>query len=324
MHLAVYDHYVSNGDGWLLHLRQAFSRETLRPERRPIVILPGYGMNARIFSYHPKGTSMERVFVEAGYEVWSVEMRDQGGSRPAPDAVAGEPSLLAYATIDLPAILDAAIARSETDQEQVTLLGCSLGGTIAYAYMALSPDNRVGAMIAMGSPLRWIRIHPFLRAALFSPKLIRMVPTRGSRRAAALGFPLAARIPGTLNLYMNTAHVEMKAAKELVQTVEDPPPVVNAEIARWFRNRDLILRGQNITEAVSQLHKPLLIVTSNRDGIVPPETARYPRYVWGSEDVTDIVVGTREDWYAHADLFIADQAKEHVFEPVLAWLEPRG
>lgn len=324
MHIAVYDHFVSNGDGWLLHLRQAFCRDTLNPKLRPIVIVPGYGMNARVFSYHPHDTSMERVFVEAGYEVWSVEMRGQGRSRPEPGVTPAAPSMLAYSSVDLPAILDAVVARSEASSEQVTLLGCSLGGTIAYAYMALSLDDRVGAMIAIGSPLRWIRIHPFLRAALYSPRLIRMVPTRGSRLAAAIGFPLAARIPGSLNLYLNTAHVQMSAAKELVKTVEDPPPTVNAEIARWFKNRDLVLRGVNITEAVSSLHKPLLIVTSNRDGIVPPETARYPRYVWGSEDVTDMVIGTRDDWYAHADLFIADQAREHVFDPVLDWLDGRG
>ena len=51
-------HYVPNGDGWLLALKQTYEPQALDRTRRPVAIIPGYGMNAFIFGYHPRGKSM--------------------------------------------------------------------------------------------------------------------------------------------------------------------------------------------------------------------------------------------------------------------------
>ena len=322
MALTTLEHFIPNDDGWLLHVKQVFDPARLDPARHPIVVVPGYGMNAWVFGFHPAGTSLERTFAEAGHEVWSVNLRAQGQSR-ARGRKATVPSLRDYAEIDLPAALDGILTRTRTNQRRVVLVGCSLGGTIAYAYMALSPENRVAALVAIGSPLRWVHVNPILRLLTRSPGLVARVPTGGTRRLARVALPIAARIPGMLNVYMNTRHVDLEHASQLVQTVENPHPALNTEIAHWLRRRDLVIRGVNITERMAALRKPLLVVASNRDGIVPQETARFPVTVWGGDDATAIVVGTADDWYAHADLFIGRDAPRDVFHPIISWLAER-
>lgn len=47
---------------------------------RPVLIVPGYGMNSYIFGYHPRGDSMVKCLAARGLEVWTVDLRGQGRS----------------------------------------------------------------------------------------------------------------------------------------------------------------------------------------------------------------------------------------------------
>jgi pimeloyl-ACP methyl ester carboxylesterase len=317
--ITVLQHYAPNHDGWLLHLRQAWDPDRLQPDRPPVLLLPGYGMNAFIFSYHPRGTSMERALAEAGLEVWSVNLRHQGHSRPMlqrPPA----PSMRAYADMDLTAAITAVLAKTRTTAVRVSLVGCSLGGSIAFAHLALRDDDRVAGMVAIGSPLRWLDVPALFRVALASPRLVGMVPVVGSRQLLGGLFPLLSRVPGMLDIYLNPAHVDIEAARELVRTVDDPHPAVNREVARWIQRTDLVLRGVNVSEALSQVDLPLLVMVSNRDGIVPRSTALSVLQCWGGRDVTTLEIGDDGEWFAHADLFIANTAPDKVFAPLSQWL----
>lgn len=319
MELDIEEFHVPNDDGWMLHLRRAVVPGAFNPALRPVAIVPGYGMNAFIFRFHPRGTSMERVLAEQGLEVWSVNLRAQGESR-ATRSSPPPPSLRAYAENDLRAVFNAIASSSRTRHDRIDVVGCSLGGSILYAHLALLPSTRLGSIVTVGSPLRWTDAHPLFRAAMASPWLAGMVPTVGTREAARVAFPLLAKIPRALNIYMNTEHVDMSSASELVRTVEAPHPRVNRDIALWFRHRDMILRGINVTHALSTSDQPLLLVLSNRDGIVPDSAALAASAAWGRRPVDILRVGTDNEWYAHADLFIADRAPQHVFVPIAQWL----
>lgn len=316
--LVVTEHWAPNGDGWLLHLKQTVSPSHLRPGSRPVVIVPGYGMNSFIFGFHPRGTSMERYFAEAGLEVWSANLRRQGHSKPA-SARPGEPSLRAYAQKDLPAVIDTVLGASRTGADTVDLIGCSLGGSLVYAHLALLPDTRVGSVVSMGAPLRWTEVHPILKVAFASPWLVGRIPLAGTQRMARAALPLLARTP-VLSIYMNTKNVDLSQAGELTRTVDDPHPRVNQDIALWIRARDMVLGGRNVTEALTGERRPLLVVVSNRDGIVPESSATAARDAWGGDDVDVLRVGDDRVWYAHADLFVGDEAPETVFRPITEWL----
>ena len=319
--LVITEHWAPNGDGWLLHLKQTVSPSHLVPGSRPVVIVPGYGMNSFIFGFHPRGTSMERYFAEAGLEVWSANLRRQGPSRPSSPRP-GRPSLRAYAQTDLPAVIDTVLAASRTGAEAVDLIGCSLGGSLVYAHLALLPDTRVGSVVSMGAPLRWTEVNPLLRVAFSSPRLVGCVPLAGTQRLARFALPLLAKT-SLLSIYMNAANIDLSKAGELTRTVDDPHPRVNQDIALWIKARDMVLGGRNITEALAAEHRPLLVVISNRDGIVPESTALAARDAWGGSDVGVLKVGDDSTWYAHADLFVGDEAPTAVFRPITEWLHSR-
>lgn len=311
-------HLVPNGDGWLLHLEQVWSGSALRVDAEPVAIIPGYGMNGFIFGFHPRGTTLRRALAEAGFEVWTLNLRGQGPSRRTGTTEPGRPSLEGYAGIDVSACVEAIRQRTKTETGRVNLLGCSLGGTIAYAHLALTPEHHVARVACVGSPLRWESVHPALRLALSSPALLERIKVRGARQIARLALPLISRTPALLAPYMNAANVDIAAAGELVRTVEDPDPMLNAQIARWIRAKDLILHGTNVTEAMRDVEIPLLLVLANRDGIVPTGAADSARTVWGGQ-VEVLNVGDEEQWYSHADLFVGNDAPRHVFAPLADW-----
>lgn len=316
--LEVEQHTARTPDGWLLELRVARAPAHFAGGL-PLVIVPGYGMNSFIFSFHPKGTSMERSLCEAGFEVWSLNLRRQGGSRKV-RSDAGEASLRAYAETDLCAALDAVLEHTATRADKVQLIGASLGGSLAYAHLALVPEHRVAGVVAIGAPLRWEALHPALALAFRSPRLVGMLRFSGTRRLARTVLPLAARIPHALDIYMNASHVDLSRAREMTQTVEDPIPRVNRDIAKWIGERDMILAGTNITEALRGCTLPLLCVLSNRDGIVPTPAALSAAEIWADPAVQVLRIGDDDNWFSHADLFVADEAPGLVFSPIASWL----
>lgn len=317
------EHLVPNGDGWLLSLFQTWDESRLVPGRKPILIVPGYGMNSFIFSYHPQGLSLEGYLAEAGFEVWRVDLRGQGASR----SVGGgdQYGLEELALTDLTVAIAAALERSRTSADRVDLIGASLGGTIMFIHVVLSKAPAIGSLVALGSPVRWVDVHPAIKVAFSWPALVGAVRFRGTRKLAELALPhLAKRTPWLLSIYMNPEITDTRAASEMVKTVEDPNRHVNKQIAHWIRARDLVLRGVNISDALASVKAPLLCVSALGDGIVPRRTAGFPYEAVGSPDRKLIEVGDAQIAMAHADLFISCEAHKRVFEPLASWLSERS
>jgi pimeloyl-ACP methyl ester carboxylesterase len=319
LELSTHEHFAPNDDGWLLHLKQVTCPERFDASLHPIVIVPGYGMNAFIFGFHPRGTSMERSLAEAGFEVWSVNLRTQGDARrqkhrPPP------PSLRAFAETDLRAAVEAIVGKTTTRRSRVSLVGASLGGTISYAHLALHPDHRVQAVVTIGSPLDWVEVPLVFRAIFRHPTLVGSVRVRGTRTLAQAAFPLLARLPLLITPYMNPANVDLAAAAQMTQTVENPHPRVNRDIAHWIQERRLVLRGVTVGEALRSVDLPLMLVLANRDGIVPEAAALSAADCWGGRDIELLRVGDERQWYAHADLFVGNEAPRVVFAPLADWL----
>ena len=317
--LVVREQYVSTPDGWSLRLRRTLSPHHFDPRTKPLLIVPGYGMNSFIFSYHPRGTSMERCLAEGGFEVWAMDLRGQGESKPT-FARPGDCTLFNYAALDVPTAVERVLTTTETRSRTLTMVGCSLGGSIAYGYLALNKKNRISELITMGAPLRWAEVHPMLRVAFASPALIGSIRLTGTRALVQNAFPLLVRVPQLLSLYMNHATIDIHRMQEMTQTVEDPSPRVNRDIARWIRKGDLLLDGVNVTRALRGVEVPLLVVLSNRDGIVPRRTTESVLDAWGGDDVEVLVAGDDENWYAHANLFVSNDCPDLVFSPIIRWL----
>jgi pimeloyl-ACP methyl ester carboxylesterase len=325
-------HDVPNRDGWILQLHQSWDPARLDRSRRPVLIVPGYGMNSFIFSYHPRGTSMVDALVARGLDVFRVDLRAQGAAR----FVGGDRrrrdrfQLEQLAFTDLGAAIDATLTHAHGRADGLDVIGASLGGTLMFAHAAKNPGAPIAAMVAIGSPVRWIDPNPLLRAVAVWPGLLRHLHFEHTRTLARVALPLISKLaPSALSIYLHPKITDVGKVGELVKTVEDPNRFVNAQIARWIDDRDLSLdvgaaHPMNLGQAIERLEAPLLCVVANGDGIVPQKTARWPVSVVASSVRASLEVGDETTVLAHADLFISDPAPRLVFGPLADWLEERA
>ena len=323
------EHRVPNGAGWELCIFQTWDSARLVRGRRPVLIVPGYGMNSFIFSYHPRGASLEAFLAEQGFEVWRADLRAQGSSKwlggagklaiVRPDDYRLEDLALA----DVGTAIDAAVSRTHTGASRVSVIGASMGGTLLFLHAALNPTHRVGAMVSIGTPVRWISVHPLLSLGL--PSLLSLFQPKNTRKLASSLLPhLARHTPWILSSYLNPSITDISAAGEITRTIEDSSRYLNREIAQWVRRRDLVVRDVNLSEALRGITQPLLCVIANKDGIVPFETGVFPFHQVGSTRKGLLEVGSATMAMAHADMFISNEAHERVFRPIADWLAGQG
>ncbi len=319
MALEVRIDHVPNGAGWDLKLKRTVSTEHLRAGSRPLAIIPGYGMNAFIFGYHPSGFSMEEFFARRGFEVWSLFLRKQRGTRRRGGT--NRFGMAEVAITDLRAAFDHIASATTTGGDRIDSIGCSLGGSYQYIHASLVPENKMGAIVSIGSPLAWTSVHPLIKRLFANPRIVGSIPFVFSSHLAELGFPLLKRFPKVLRIYVHPEITDTSKISTLVKTIEDPVPQINREIAEWIRKRDLVLSGRNVTRAMQHVKNPLLVVVANRDGIVPESTVMSAFEASGATMKDVLRVGTDVLHFAHADLFISRHSHELVFEPIAAWLE---
>jgi pimeloyl-ACP methyl ester carboxylesterase len=316
--LCIDHHDAPNGDGWILSLRRALDPDVHDPQRDPLLIIPGYGMNSFIFGFHPRGTSMEARLAACGFEVWSVDLRAQGRSRR--DGGSKRYGLDDLILKDVFSAVHGVLDHTASKANNVDIIGCSLGATMMFAYVVCVREHRVGRLVNMGGPVRWVRIHPLLRAAFASPELLGLVPIPGTRALASVALPALKHVPWLLSFYLHPGIVDMSHAGTLIRTVENPSRHINRDIARWVIRKDLIVDGVNVCEGLRSVDNPLLTVIANADGIVPRETTLWPHLNIGSRRRDLLEVGTYSLPIAHADMFVSDHARNLVFNPLADWL----
>lgn len=228
------------------------------------------------------------------------------------------------ALVDLPVVVERVLAETESTVGALHVVGCSLGGGLAFAYLASTVDNHVFAsMVSLGGPYRWDRVHPLISMVAKQGNLVSRLPIRGVRQMAKAAMPLVKRVPALLSPYMNARNIDLSKTDEIVKTVEDPPPGVTRDLAAWISQRDLHVGGIDVNRALRAMELPILCVLASGDGVVPPETVVAVRdVVAGPVDVLE--VGDRGNPFAHADLFVNDEAEARVFGPLRDWLDRVG
>ena len=311
---------VDNGAGWSISIKRVAARGVPRVAG-PALIVPGYGMNSFIFGFPPRGLSLEDYLASRGIETWSVDLRGMGRAKnKGGDADFG----LADLVDDVGVAVDAVIARSEIRSPKVDLIGCSLGAALVFSYLALHPDAPVNCAVNFGGLITWTKIHPALRLAFASTRILEKIRLKHTRTIAGLALPLLVKYaPKLLAIYMHTSSTDTSHAATMVQTVEDPNPHVNVDIAHWLKERELTVRGVNVSRALEAMAYPHMTVLARDDGIVPPEAARTVYEAIGSTDKVILEVGGGEHPMAHADLFLATGSQQLIFEPLAQFLLKR-
>lgn len=309
---------VDNRAGWRLSLTRTWPEEGLRG--RPLLIVPGYGMNSFIFGFHPKGPSLVETLAARGLEVWTVDLRGQGRSIRARGK--SRWSMADLAVDDLGAAIGHVLASTKTGSRAVDLVGASLGAALSFAHVACMPGAPVHAIVSMGGLVTWQQAHPLVRLAFGSPSVAGLLRMKNTRQLARVALPLLAKVaPSVLSVYLNHTSSDLSQAARMVQTVEDPHPLINREIAEWLRRGDLVVRGVNVSKKLPELRHPFFCVVARDDGIVPAATSRHTYDVIGSGTKKLLEVGgDPERPIAHGDLFVCTGAQERIFAPIADFL----
>lgn len=301
-------HRVDTSDGWTLEVEHAVGASGA-----PVLFVPGYGMNAWVFRNHPSGTSFLEVLADAGLDPWSVDLRGTSTSRRRRGAPKARMS--AQAAVDLPAVLDH--IRSVTGAERVHAIGCSLGGSLLYAHAA-SPSHRLDRLVGIGAPLDWGSTVQSRLLGRILP-VAGAVPMRGSRRLARVGLPVVSRVaPDLLGIYLNPRISQ--ASSQLANTVENPLPSINRAIGAWMRSGQLRMDGVAVREGLSGFDRPLLVLYSAGDGIVPGAAALSVVGATSGRVDHECIDHPAGERVGHADLFVSDLAVERVFRRVASFL----
>lgn len=311
---------VDSGHGYRLALRRV-TRSSARggATGRPVLLVPGYGMNSFILGHHPSGRSLVHVLAEAGLETWTADLRGQGSTLRAGGA--RRYGLAELALEDVPAAVRAVLARTATDASSLDLVGVSLGTALVYAYLTAVPDAPVHAVASLGGLVTWTEVPPLVALAFASPRLVARVRLRKTRTLARFALPALARLaPGLLGIYLNPGSTDVSDARLLVQTVEDPHPGVNADIARWVLGRELVVRGVNVSQRMRALTHPQFTAVALDDGIVPAATARAVHEATSASRKVLLEVGGGARRIAHGDLLLAHGIDDEVFAPLAAFL----
>jgi alpha-beta hydrolase superfamily lysophospholipase len=267
---------------------------------------------------------MEKHLAEAGLEVFSVDLREQGRSVASPNADL-DYGFAELAVDDVRTAIAKVLEITETGAREVDLIGVSLGAAFVFAHLACEPQSPVRCVVSMGGLVTWVKIHPLIRLAFASPALVSKVRVTNARALARRILPvLAHHAPKLLSIYIHAKSTDLSQADVMTQTVENPNPNVNRDIARWIADRELIVRGVNVSRRLPEMKYPLLSFVAREDGIVPPETARWPHDSIGSTDKVLIEVGDSETPIAHADLFLSRISHAQVFTPLARFLVDRA
>ncbi len=313
--------FIPNGEGWELELTRRVCPDTFQENKRPVLMLPGLGNNNIIFKFPNEQQSWVATLARSGLEVWTANLRGQGASRFLGRRKNLRIRIKDLAITDLGMILEYITYNSSTTHAQIDVIGASLGGVMTYVHTVLHRDNHIGSIVSVGSPFRWEECHPLVALAMSQPRLVGMVPLKGSRSLLKHTFPFLQKFPGIIKPYIQPHFIAGDEPEDLLPAVDDTNSYLAIQMAKWINAKDLIVEGVNITTGMQNVTNPLFCVTGNNDGIVPPPTSLAAIAASGSPVKDVLWVGDEKTPFGHTDPMIHKEAPQRVFQPITQWLQ---
>jgi len=299
-----------------------------RSDRRtqPIPVLLVFALINRpdIFDLTP-GNSFVEYLLEQGYDVF---LLDWG----VPDEAEGDLGLEYYACDALPwGIRETLRACGE---DEVTLLGWCIGGTLCAMHAALEPDAPVRNLALLTTPIdtagslyaKWIARDSF------DPELVG--DTYPSIPGGAIDFANKTMKP--VSNYWSTYRqlwegvLQGKDPRDRYQPmakwVADNPPFPTRAFKEWttwmYKDNKLVagnvrLRGQRVD--LSRIEQNLLVVTAGDDHIAPAPGTMPLLDLVASEDVTHF-----DRPGGHIGLMAGSSAQDEIWPDIAEWLDGRS
>lgn len=293
----------------------------------PIVLCHGISANARHMDLDAEH-SLARWFAARGYETFSISLRgtlDDVLPAAAKLADPAQTSFDTYVEQDLPAVFE--LVRERTGASEVDYIGHSMGGMIAYAYLARGGKG-IHALATLGSPVRLReggRLDPFIRQ--HAGAWLTHIDGIPNATAAALFVPLAGAVETPLEqLVVNLDNVEVSTWKKLVVVgTADMAGGVLRQLQRdiaddRFESADGKL---DYLAALQKVTTPTLVVAGKADRIARADAVKPAYQALGGPKrffVAGVENGLAHD-YGHCDLTIGERAPEELWPLIQSWFE---
>ncbi len=318
--------FITTEDGW----RIALSRYRAKGEAKKHPVLLCHGLACNRYTFDLPEVSLARDLSEAGYDVWSLELRGHGLSEhPGFFARRGKHygwSVDDYLRYDVPAAIQAVF--EATGAKQLHWIGQSKGGIILYSYLCGPGAEQILSGVTIASSLdysssdsefhRAAKLHRFLAFLPYVPlgfltKL--MAPFCGRFNNGLERFqywqpnmdPLVAR-----EHWVNTFHSVSFPVLTQLRSAFEPG---------GFRSLD----GKTLfSSQLASVQTPVLAISGSQDRQCPPSAAEVTFNAVGSARKRWLLCGSDsgfESHYGHFDLLIGKRASQEVFPRIREWLD---
>jgi polyhydroxyalkanoate synthase subunit PhaC len=272
-----------------------------------------------------RGRSFVEFLLSEGYDVFLVDWGE-------PDEEDADLGLEYYTCEALPWAMRETLRAS--GQEELSLLGWCIGGTLCAMHAAIEPDSPARNLVLLTTPIdtdgtlytKW------LRRDSFDPEAV--TDTYAAIPGGAIDF--ANKIMKPVTNYWTTyrklwddvlAGKDRRAAYQpMAKWVADNPPFPARAYREWitwmYKENRLVggrLRLDGRRVKLDRIEQSMLVVTAGADHIAPPPGTRPLLDLASSEDITHF-----DRPGGHIGLMAGSRAREEIWPDIAEWLEPRS
>ncbi|MFH2004954.1 MAG: alpha/beta fold hydrolase [bacterium] len=320
-------HFAKTRDGWSLALHR------YQPEQKspwgPVVLCHGLTANRFDLDAPDAKISLARYLFEHGHDVWVVELRGSGKSRPP-----GWPlrrrvgfDFDDYVHRDVPAIIRYVLDHADT--LWLHWVGHSMGGMLAYAALEHYDQRLFRSVVTIGSPAFTAVKHPLVDRLYKLRFLLKVLPWLPSRFFAQLGSLAPQLVGSTLgSIVANPDNMDPKHIRSLLRNaIEDLPASLLEQFAEWYGGPPGFKRHDGLLDYYAQMKRidvPMLVIAGACDILTPVADLRSVYESIGSKDKSLLIVGREQGFsadYGHIDLILGTAARREVYPHIADWIE---
>lgn len=328
------------------------------PQRGAVVMAPGIACNGNLFRMTTKGTilnldhdrSFANLLASWGFAVylWHYPSSERVYNRfvtrfcseslyHGAERYTVPPTLNFDQMVNLyfPMVLDLVGQDARTDQ--ISWVGFSMGGMLAYAYLAKHDDARIQNLVTIGSPIR-ITLS-LARVIAYANLVSKILGTEEHHLTGIISnrlhwfAGLLAYLPGTflkidplVDFIYNPDNVSPLALKSFFARVVEPiPSGLEDSFSHFVREGFVSLSGDcDYYDGLrrSRTAGPdCLFIAGGKDKLAPPKSVRLAQQAL-TPDVTNSLIVLPDS--GHNDLIFGQQAETEVWTRVLNWLVARA
>ncbi len=321
---------IETQDGW--HL--AAYRYERHSKRAPLLLIHGLGTNRYDVDFPDESISLAKYLYRKGFDVWVLELRGAGKSRPmspfkrAKSWVRPDWTFDDHVFRDVPAIVN--YIKKATGHKSFHWVGHSLGGALIYAVVQTMGNKVCRSASTIASAMNSHAKPGFAQLLIkIEDRLLKWVPIIPGKYLAFLSSARFTTLAAPLldNFYFSLDNIEKKtlrlASRIAVENISVP---LFLQMHRWYQeNHFASLDGQfSYHQSLDKIKAPWLVLAGSVDGLTPLPDVYFGYDQIGSKKKKFIVFGREFGYqadYGHLDLVLGRYAPQEVYPEVLAWIK---